>query len=85
MEVLIPSPLLSYTRRPRVTAQGATLDEVLRDLDRQFPGFRFRVVDEQGRLRRHLRCFLEGEQVFDLATALDPSQELIIVQALSGG
>jgi sulfur-carrier protein len=85
VKVLIPSPLLSYTGTSRVSATGRTLDEVLRDLDRQFPGLRFRVMDEQGRLRRHLRFFLEGEQVFDLGTALAEHQELIIVQALSGG
>ncbi len=85
MQVLIPSPLLSYTGKPRVSARGASLGEVLADLDRQFPGLRFRVVDEQGRLRRHVRFFLEGEQVFDLGVPLRDDQELIIVQALSGG
>jgi sulfur-carrier protein len=85
VRVLIPSPLRSYTGAAMVEAQGATLEEVLDDLDRQFPGFRCRVVDEQGRLRRHVRFFLEGEQLFALGTALGPTDELVIVQALSGG
>jgi sulfur-carrier protein len=85
MKVLIPTPLRSYTRAAQVEASGATLGELLRDLDRRHPGLRFRIVDEQDRMRPHVRFFLNGEQVFDLEQALDPSDELAIVQALSGG
>ena len=85
MMVLIPSPLHSYTGRAEVEAEGATLDEVLRDLDRRHPGIRFRMVDEQDRLRPHVRFFVDGEQVFDLGQALEASQSVQIVQALSGG
>ena len=60
MKVLIPSPLLSYTNAPEVEAAGATLAAVLADLDRQYPGFRFRVIDEQDRMRRHMRFFING-------------------------
>ena len=83
--VLIPSPLQSYTGRAEVEAEGATLDEVLRDLDRRHPGLRFRVVDEQDRMRPHVRFFVDGEQVFDLGQRLEPGQSVQIVQALSGG
>ncbi len=85
MRVLIPSPLLSYTRNREVEARGATIAEVLADLDRQYPGIRFRVVDEQDRMRQFMRFFVNGEQVFDLNHALAPSDELTLVQALSGG
>lgn len=85
MKVRIPTPLLSYTREKEVEASSATLREVLEDLDRQFPGIRFRVVDEQDRLRPHMRFFKNGEQVFDLGVALGASDELTLVQALSGG
>lgn len=85
MRVLIPGPLLSYTAARQVDARGATLGEVLEDLDRQFPGLRFRVVDEQARLRRHVRFFVDGEQLFELGQPLPPTAELVIVQALSGG
>jgi molybdopterin converting factor small subunit len=85
MRVLIPSPLRSYTGAREVAAEGATLGEALADLDEQFPGLRFRVVDEQGNLRQHVRFFTGGEQVFELAARLDPQGELVIVQALSGG
>jgi molybdopterin converting factor small subunit len=85
MKVMIPSPLLSYTQRTWVEAEGATLGAVLGDLDRQYPGIRFRMIDEQDRVRRHVRLFVNGDQVFDLARPLDPKDELIIVQALTGG
>ena len=55
MRVLIPSALQSYTRAAWVEAQGSTVDAVLWDLDRQYPGIRFRMIDEQGGIRRHIR------------------------------
>ena len=85
MKVLIPSSLRSYTERGEAEASGATLAAVLADLDRQYAGIRFRMIDEQDRIRRHIRIFVNGEQVRDLALALDATDELVIVQALSGG
>jgi molybdopterin converting factor small subunit len=85
MKVLIPTPLLSYTATREVEASGATLAAVLDELDRQFPGIRFRMIDEQARMRRHVRFFVNGDQVFDLAQPLRPNDEVVIVQALSGG
>lgn len=85
MKVLIPSSLLSYTNVSKVEASGATLMELLADLERQFPGIRFRVIDEQGRMRGHMRFFVNNEQVFELSHALRPTDEVFLVQALSGG
>jgi len=85
MRVTIPSPLISYTTRREVAAQGATLAEVLTDLDRQFPGIRFRMIDEQDRIRTHMRFFLDGDELRDIGVAMDPARTLHIVQALSGG
>jgi molybdopterin synthase sulfur carrier subunit len=85
MRVLIPSPLHDYTGAAEVEAEGATLDELLRDLDRRHPGLRFRIVDEQDRMRPHVRFFVDGDQVFDLGRRLAPGQSVQIVQALSGG
>ena len=86
MQVRIPTPLRSYTGEQKVVeASGATLDEVLVDLDRQFPGLRFRVVDEQAKLRKHVNVWLDGERVRDLAASLDGVDEVVIMQALSGG
>lgn len=85
MKVLIPSALRSYTERSQANAQGATLAALLVDLDRQYTGIRFRMVDEQDHIRRHIRIFVNGRQVTDLAQPLAESDEVIIVQALSGG
>ena len=85
MKVLIPSPLISYTAKREVEAQGRTLEELLADLDRRYPGIRFRVIDEQGGLRPHMRMFVNGTQVRELALELRPSDEVQLIQALSGG
>ena len=85
MRVQIPSPLQPYTGKARVQASGATLGALLADLDRQYPGIRFRMVDEQERIRRHVRIFIRGDPVFDLQKSLAPDDEVIIVQALTGG
>ena len=85
MKVLIPSPLLSYTGRAWVDADGRTLGGLLADLDRQYPGIRFRMIDEQDRVRAHIRIFVNGDQVFDLAHPLRKTDDIQIVQALSGG
>jgi len=85
MKVLIPSSLRSYTKEREVEATGATLIELLADLDRHYPGLKFRVVDEQDRMRGHMRFFVNSEQVFDLTHALRPTDEVYLLQALSGG
>ena len=86
MQVRIPTPLRSYTGEHKtVSADGDTLGDVLLDLDRQFPGIRFRVVDEQGQLRKHVNVWLDSERVRDLSAPLDGVGEVVIMQALSGG
>ncbi len=86
MQVLIPNPLRSYTADVAVVcADGETLEELVADLDRRFPGIRFRIVDEQGRIRRHIKFFINRAQARDLHPALEPSDEVMIVCALSGG
>jgi molybdopterin converting factor small subunit len=86
MKVLIPPPLRSYTgQRSEVEAEGATLAELLADLDRRYPGVRFRMIDEQDAIPRHMRIFVNREEVRNLATALSPTDEVQILQALSGG
>lgn len=85
MKVLIPSALRSYTDSTRVEADGATVAAVLADLERRYPGIRFRMIDEQDRIRPHIRFFVDGAQVRDLAQPLRAGGELVIIQALSGG
>ena len=85
MKVLIPSPLRPYTDQRMVDANGATLAELLADLELKYPGIRFRMINEQDRMRPHMRFFVNGEQTFDLDQRLRPRDEIQIVQALSGG
>lgn len=86
MRVLIPTPLRSYTANEKVVdAEGATIDALLHDLDRRYPGLRFRVVDEQNRLRTHMKVFVGQESVRDLSTSVDGHEEITLMQALSGG
>ena len=86
MQVLIPTPLRSYTQEQRlVEADGSTLAALLDDLESRYPGIRFRMINEQDRMRPHIRFFVNGDQVFDLGRLLRPDDEVCIVQALSGG
>jgi molybdopterin synthase sulfur carrier subunit len=86
MKVAIPSPLRSYTgQRQEVEAAGASLTELLADLERQFPGIRFRMIDEQDQLRPHMRIFVNRQETRRLDTALAGGEEIHIFQALSGG
>jgi len=86
VKVSVPSPLYSYTGQLReVEASGASVAELLWDLDRQFPGIRFRMIDEQDRLRPHMRIFVNRVETRRLDVALAGSEEIQILQALSGG
>ena len=84
--VRIPTPLRSYTDgAAEVPAEGGTVAEVLTDLDTRHPGMAFRVVDEQGRLRTHMKVFVGDEMTRDLTTAIVGVEEVTLMQALSGG
>jgi molybdopterin converting factor small subunit len=85
VKVLIPGALRSYTGRSQLQADGDTLDALFADLDRRFPGLRFRVVDEQGQLRPNMRIFVNGIGVRDLQHGLRPDDFVAVVLALSGG
>ncbi len=85
MNVLIPGALKSYTRQSQVEADGATLDELFTDLDRRYPGLRFRVIDEQNMLRPNMRIFVNGIGVRELQHGLTPDDFVAVVLALSGG
>lgn len=78
--------LRSYTNQQKyVEGSGSTIEEVLDDLNTQFPGIKFRFIDELGMIRTHMKLFVNREQVDDLSTKLTDQDELFITQALSGG
>jgi molybdopterin synthase sulfur carrier subunit len=84
--VHLGSPLRQYTGgAATVSAEGTTLEEVLSDLDRRFPGMRFRMIDEQQRIRSHIRIFIGAQAAPDLQRAVGPQQPVHLLCALSGG
>lgn len=86
MIVVIPGPLHSYTQgRSRIELEAAGLSELLDRLDTRFPGIRFRMVDEQDRIRPHIRIYADGVAVTRLGARFDSPREILIVAALSGG
>lgn len=85
MRVIVPSHLRSYTGgESEVESHGATLADVLVDLEARFKGIRHRVVDEQDRIRPHVKFFVGGDEVEVLETPVG-EREVQIVAALSGG
>ena len=86
MRVFIPTPLRSYTGgRAEVSGSGTTVAALLDNLNSTFPGIRFRMIDEQDRIRQHIRIFVNQEQARDLEHPLAESDEIQILCALSGG
>lgn len=86
MKVNLSSHFRSYTAsKPSVDAVGATVGEVLVDLDRRYPGLRFRIIDEQDQVRRHVKVFVNLDVTESLAVPVKDSDELHILGALSGG
>lgn len=90
LTVLVPGLLRSYTagiERVSVDVGEAapTLDDGLVALDRAYPGLRFRIVDEQRRIRPHIKLFIDGLQARELRAPLPAAATLMIVGALSGG
>ena len=86
MKVNLPTPLVEYTGGKRdVEASGDTLAAILHDLDRHYPGIRFRMVDEQEQIRAHIKLFVNAELVRTLATPIAVTDSVMIVAALSGG
>jgi sulfur-carrier protein len=84
--VFIPSQLRDYTGgHAQVQARGATLADLLADLERRHPGIRFRMIDEQDAIRRHIKIFVNQRLARDLGAALAADDEIVIVGALSGG
>ena len=86
MRVNLSSHFRSYTAgKSSVEAGGATVADVMADLDRRFPGLRFRIIDEQDEVRRHVKVFVNLDSIEDLSTPVGPSDELHVIGALSGG
>lgn len=72
----IPTQLRNYTHgATRMEAAGQTIDETLHTLDARYPGLCFRMADEQGRIRKHMRIFVDGERVEEVGARVGPRGE----------
>jgi molybdopterin converting factor small subunit len=86
VKVYLSSHVRSYTAgRAEVEAEGHTLADLMADLERRYPGLRFRVIDEQDRIRQHMNFFVGGDLVRDLGHPIAPGEDVHILGALSGG
>ena len=93
VRVRVPSPLRSYTGAAEVDVAvpllapelPPTIGGVLASIDGAYPGMRFRMVDEQGHMRPHIRMFVGNVATRDLSAPIPSGEVLMIVAALSGG
>ncbi len=89
INVRIPPPLRPATdNQGQVAARGATLREVLADLEARFPGVSERLYDDGGALRRFVNVYVNGEDIRHLQgedTPLKDGDEVSIVPAIAGG
>jgi len=89
VKVRIPTPLRKLTaEQAEVESDGGTIREIVDDLEKQFPGFKERMCDENGELRRFVNVYV-GEEDIRFLDGLDtkiPSGELVsIIPAVAGG
>lgn len=86
MIVRIASPLRSYTNKASsVEAQGQSLEELLNNLDKSYPGIKFRMIDEQDKIREHIKLYVNEDEARDLKVELSDRDVVHIICALSGG
>ncbi len=86
VKVQLSSHVRTYTGgQAQVEAEGGTLGELMADLERRYPGIRFRVIDEQDRIRAHMNFFVGGVLARDLSHPVRPGDEVFILGSLSGG
>ncbi|WP_224370029.1 MoaD/ThiS family protein [Hyalangium versicolor] len=88
-KVRIPTILRSFTRnQDQVTAGGATVGEVLRELERLCPGIGPRLLDDKGAVRRYVNVFLNDEDIRflqELDTPVKESDRVTLIPAMAGG
>jgi molybdopterin synthase sulfur carrier subunit len=88
-QVIIPTPLRNLTRdQDTVSAHGSNIAEIIADLEKNYPGFGGRLLDDAGNLRKFVIICVNGEDVRFLEDKLTPvgeNDEVSIVPAVAGG
>lgn len=89
VSVRVPTILRTYTGgESEVSADGATLAEVLDSLDSSYPGIKGRIVDEEGALRRFVNVYVGNDDVRfldGLQTATSDGTQISVIPAVAGG
>ena len=89
VSVRIPTILRTYTGgESEVSAEGATLAEVLDDLEASYAGIRARILDDAGDLRRFVNVYVGNDDVRfldGLGTPTPDGVQLSIIPAVAGG
>ena len=89
VSVRVPTILRPYTKGvSEVSAEGATLTEVLDSLDTSYPGIKGRVLDESGQLRRFVNVYVDDDDVRfadGLQTTIKDGGQVSIIPAVAGG
>ena len=89
VRVRIPTPLRSLTKGAAdVQVKADTVTDLIEDLERQYPGLRDRLVEENGELRRFINIYVNQEDIRFLQgekTGLKEGDEVVIVPAIAGG
>ena len=89
VSIRIPTPLRKLTQdQELVDGQGDTIREILDNLEKNYPGLKERVCDEQGSVRRFVNIFVNDEDIRflqDTATVVKSGDEVSIVPAIAGG
>jgi molybdopterin synthase sulfur carrier subunit len=87
--VRVPTPLQKMTNnQAEIQAEGTSVKEILADLEKQFPGIKERLYDEQGKLRRFINFYVNNEDIRFLQgeeTAIKDGDEVSVVPAIAGG
>ena len=89
VSVRIPTILRTYTDgESEVSAEGATLADVLDSLEGSYAGIKGRIVDEDGKLRRFVNVYVGNDDVRfldDLATPTPDGVQISVIPAVAGG
>jgi sulfur-carrier protein len=83
-EIVLREPLKALAGGSRHTVEGATVGELLRALERSQPSLRGWILDERGRIRRHINVYVDGERGRE-ETPVERDGQVAILPAISGG
>jgi molybdopterin converting factor small subunit len=88
LDVHLDSWLREFGPRGREKVDADSVEHLLDALEAKYPRLKFRVRDETGKLRRHVRVFVDGEDVSGttgVATSLSGAREVDILHSIAGG